>query len=134
MKQETQTLLIHIVGVAVVALAAWIALQLKGTDDATNGLRVALIGGACGLYGKLGFKPAPAVLDAIVEKMVHKEPQRIARLTSMPPPPTVYERMQRENPVGPAPAPPDVFRENFTEVRASDGSIVGYAKKQEPKS
>jgi hypothetical protein len=85
-KQETQTLLIHIGGILVIALAVWVSLQIKGTDEAAVGLRVMLIGGAFGLYGKLGFKPASPVLNAIIEKLAQREPERVARLTNQPPP------------------------------------------------
>ena len=110
MKQEAQTLLIHIGGILVIALAVWVSTLIKGTDDAAVGLRVMLIGGAAGLYGKLGFKPAGPVLNAIIEKLAAREPERVARLTNQPPPPTTYERMRGEMQIAPAPLAPDGTR------------------------
>lgn len=87
MKQEQQTLLIHAGCILLIALCAWLATLIHGTDETALALRAALVGSACGLWGKLGFKPANPVLNKILEKLAQREPERVLQaLTNRPPP------------------------------------------------
>lgn len=86
MTEQRQTLLVHAGCIALLALCVWLSTLIKGTDDLSLELRAALVGSALFLWGKLGFKPANPVLDRIVRKLVEREPVRVARLTSKPPP------------------------------------------------
>lgn len=117
MTEKHKTLLVHAGCIALIALCVWLSTLIKGTDDLALELRAALVGSALFLWGKLGFKPASPVLDRIVQRLVEREPVRMARLTSKPPPAAAGARI-----------PP----EGFTEVHAPDGSVVAYAKKQPP--
>lgn len=86
MKPETQTLLIHVGCIALIALCVWLSTLISGDSELALESRALLIGSAVFLWGKLGFKPANPVLDRIIERLVQREPQRVQRLTSNPPP------------------------------------------------
>lgn len=86
---QTFVIAVHAVGLIAVALSLWLALvgPLKGYPEAAGLLLV----GVSGLYGKLGYKPAGPILDRIVAKLAEREPLRVARLTSKPPPARVSD-------------------------------------------
>ena len=102
MKPETQTLLVHVGCVALLALCVWLSTLIKGDSEYALEARALLIGAAAMLWGKLGFRPANPVLDRILTKLVQREPERVARLTNNPPPPAA------------------------TPLRAPDGHVIGY--------
>lgn len=81
MKEELQTLLVHAVGVIAICFCLWLTHTLKDESEIVHDL---LIGGACGIYGALGFKPANPVLKRILQNM---NPAEVKRLTQSPPPP-----------------------------------------------
>lgn len=72
--------LVHIGCVALILLCAVVSFTiLKGQTEA----QVLVMSCACGLYGKLGFKPAKSVQEALVLAM---PPAEVERIQSMKPP------------------------------------------------
>jgi hypothetical protein len=84
MTPNKNVLTIHIIGAGVGAACFALGLYISAKVHAEIG--GAIIGAGFFLYGKLGFKPAGPILDRILERLAEREPERVARLTSKPPP------------------------------------------------
>lgn len=83
MKTDKFVLAIHVLGAIAIAGCVWLAV---GPARNSPELVAVVTGVALWLYGKLGFKPAGPILDRIVAKLAEAEPDRVARLTTRPPP------------------------------------------------
>ena len=79
MKPETETMLVHIACALAIALCLTLAATVLKPFPYAAGMLVSV---SFFLYGKLGFRPADAVLARVLQKI---GPAEVARLSSRPP-------------------------------------------------
>ncbi len=84
MSEKTQLALVHVGCILVSAFVFWLsATALKPYPE----LGHLLVGAVLWMYGKIGFAPATAVMERLLEKLTPEQVGRVlARASSRPPP------------------------------------------------
>jgi hypothetical protein len=104
MSDKTQVVLTHVACIAVSAFVFWlVTTQLQSEPYLGN----MLIGAVLWMYGKIGFAPAAAVMERLLERLTPEQVGRVlARASSRPPPMPTGANGGEPDPASPFPTSP----------------------------